>query len=151
MTQISTSRVALTLFAVFLSVDVDRIAHGDDPDLFMKVGREYENAVSRANQRVSDAKQKLELVNRPLSAAKSRLSRLLKRPPKSVENWKRLRIGEFESEAEFRKRVSRAKVNDQRLAAEAIEQSKLESVGTASGIKIIEAVTRSYTFPNSWF
>jgi hypothetical protein len=85
-----------------------------------------------------------------VASNKSRLAAVIRQPPKVVERWKQLRIGEFESTADFRLRVDRRKELDQletqaavlsfnrrkRDAQAALDRSKRDQVNQNLGLKV---------------
>jgi hypothetical protein len=135
--RISEKWVTAAVFSIYLVFGDLSTSRGADRKTLIELGRDYDNAVASARQRVNNAQARVTASQKPLLVAQSKLNSL--RKPATVDNVKRLRIGEFETNGEFRQRVERTRASDQQATTAALklyERRKLAAQSAVDQAKI---------------
>lgn len=130
--RLSEKWISAAVFSIYLVFGALSTSRGADRKTLIEIGRDYDNAVASARQRVNNAQARVTSSQKPLLVVQSKLKSL--RKPAPVNNVKRLRIGEFETNEGFRQRVERTKVSDQEATIATLKSYERRKIAAQSAV-----------------
>jgi hypothetical protein len=130
--RISEKWVSAAVFSIYLVFGALSTSHGEEPKTLIERGKAYDNALASARQRVNNVQARVTLSQKPWLVALSRLNNL--RKPVPVDNVKRLRIGEFETDDAYRQRVERTRASDQQATTAALKSYERQKTAAQNAV-----------------